>query len=122
MTRLEKVTKIKNKGLPEWQIKFKGDKEEQYDGIYYPKPHDHDEWLKKVENNKLERCQKRDKDKMKTGSSSKSDGEKNKLALNDNLKAILCTNCGLYNEQVKTMIDSYNEKTSWSGCREGHLL
>eukprot|EP00957_Ditylum_brightwellii_P040816 3089947-Ditylum_brightwellii.AAC.1 len=74
--------------------------------MYYPSLHDRDEWLKKVEKNKEARKQKCEKKKETPGSSE----NKTQLVLNDNLKANLCTNCGLSDEQVALMIKVYNAK------------
>eukprot|EP00957_Ditylum_brightwellii_P093290 7104433-Ditylum_brightwellii.AAC.1 len=77
-----------------------------YDGKYYPSLHDHDEWPKKAATNKEARKQKHEKEKKASGSSE----NKTKLVLNNNLKAFLCTNCGLLDERVASMIKVYKAK------------
>eukprot|EP00957_Ditylum_brightwellii_P210054 15364522-Ditylum_brightwellii.AAC.2 len=76
-------------------IREKPSLDDQYDRMHYPSLHNYDEWLKKVERNKETRKQKHEKKKETPGSS----GDKTKLVLNDSLKAVLCTNCGLSDEQ-----------------------
>eukprot|EP00957_Ditylum_brightwellii_P195843 14921022-Ditylum_brightwellii.AAC.1 len=51
-----------------------------------------------------------------------SGSKKSKFVLNNNLKAILHTNCGLSNDQVKEMVEAYNSKTRWPGHRENHFM
>ena len=83
--------------------------------MYYPKPHDHAEWEERVRKNKEARCVKQDKQKSDSSSStSKSSSNltdsQSKLVLSDNLKAVLCTNCSLSDDQVKDMVEAYNTK------------
>mmetsp|Transcript_14797 Transcript_14797/g.21895 ORF Transcript_14797/g.21895 Transcript_14797/m.21895 type:complete len:100 (-) Transcript_14797:4894-5193(-) len=90
-------------------------KEGEYDGIYYPKSHDHAKWEERLKKNKEARRLKQDKQKSDLSSStSKSSSNltdlQSKLVLSNNLKAVLCTNCSLSNAQVKDMVEAYNAK------------
>eukprot|EP00957_Ditylum_brightwellii_P143344 10920177-Ditylum_brightwellii.AAC.1 len=112
-------------GLPKWRITFcsnevtqdgvemmwcsKHKMEGKYGGMYYPKLHDHDVWLEKVKNNKEEHEKQSEQKKQRTDSSSSksllSGSDKSKLVLDNNFKVILCTNCGLSDDQVKEMVE-----------------
>ena len=86
-------------------------KEGEYNGMYYPKPHNHTKWEERVKKNKEARLLKQDKQKLDTSSSSsKSSNLQSKLVLSNNLKAVLCTNCSLSDDQVKDMVKAYNVK------------
>eukprot|EP00957_Ditylum_brightwellii_P028975 2188694-Ditylum_brightwellii.AAC.1 len=93
-----------------WCTKHK--KDGKCDGMYYPKPHDHEVWFEKVKKNEESHRQKCDKQKANISSSNSPplNSDKQKLVLNINLKAILSTNCGLSNNQVKEMVEAYNAK------------
>eukprot|EP00957_Ditylum_brightwellii_P092433 7038756-Ditylum_brightwellii.AAC.1 len=75
--------------------------------MYFPKTDDHDAWLERVKKNQ-EVCRKKRDKKATAPSPSTSDnpsgangnsGFTTKLMLNNNLKAILCTNCTMSEEQ-----------------------
>eukprot|EP00957_Ditylum_brightwellii_P031776 2409722-Ditylum_brightwellii.AAC.1 len=114
----------KKKGLPKWRITFRGNeivqdrknmvwckhhkKEGKYDGMYYLKPHNHTEWEERVNKNKEARRLEQDKQKSDSSSSSSKSSSnltdsQSKLVLSNNLKAVLCTNCSLSDDQVKDM-------------------
>eukprot|EP00957_Ditylum_brightwellii_P124205 9467768-Ditylum_brightwellii.AAC.1 len=62
----------------------------------------------KGKKNKEARCLKRDKQKLESSSSTSNSSSnlldlQSKLVLSNNLKAVLCTNCGLSDAQVKDM-------------------
>eukprot|EP00957_Ditylum_brightwellii_P073591 5592294-Ditylum_brightwellii.AAC.1 len=80
-----------------------------HDGMYYPKLHDHYVWLEHVKKNQEECRKKRDKqptDPSPSDTPSGSQGSStanSKLMRNGNLKAILCTNCAMSEEQIQEM-------------------
>eukprot|EP00957_Ditylum_brightwellii_P042916 3249337-Ditylum_brightwellii.AAC.1 len=90
-------------------------KEGECDGMYYPKLHDRAKWEERVKKNKEERRLKQDKQKLESSSStfnssSNSTNLQSKLVVRNNLKTVLCTNCGLSDAQVKDMVETYNAK------------
>eukprot|EP00957_Ditylum_brightwellii_P198385 15117635-Ditylum_brightwellii.AAC.2 len=79
-------------------------------------PHDHAKWLKKVQAHQKRRQERKAADEENTplannsnSSSSLSSGSRKKLVLNNNLKAVLCTSCAMSKDQVKDMVDAYNQ-------------
>eukprot|EP00957_Ditylum_brightwellii_P168083 12795661-Ditylum_brightwellii.AAC.2 len=90
-------------------------KEGEYDGIYDPKQHNHAKWEGRVKKNKEARPLKQDKQKSESSSSTSNSSSnlttlQSKLVLSNNLKAVLCTNCGFSDAQVKDMVEVYNAK------------
>eukprot|EP00957_Ditylum_brightwellii_P101028 7700349-Ditylum_brightwellii.AAC.1 len=84
--------------------------------MYSLKPHGHDTWLECVKKNQEYKKKREEKATspspithytpcVANGNSSSI----SKLTLNENLKAILCTNCAMSEEQIQDMVDTYNE-------------
>eukprot|EP00957_Ditylum_brightwellii_P045958 3486413-Ditylum_brightwellii.AAC.1 len=72
-----------------------------------PAPHDHAKWKENRE--KIREKIKKKKEAKASGtplSSSSSNGTK--LALNDNLKAVLFKNCGMSESQIQDVFDAHN--------------
>eukprot|EP00957_Ditylum_brightwellii_P008657 656831-Ditylum_brightwellii.AAC.1 len=79
--------------------------------------HDHAAWYKTFKKNVMkqkEKCVKGKDNKQNQPNDSLEDanGQTNaqKWVLNNNMKAILCTNCDLQESQVQQMFDTYNSK------------
>eukprot|EP00957_Ditylum_brightwellii_P097764 7445372-Ditylum_brightwellii.AAC.1 len=82
-----------------------------------PSLHDHAAWYEMFKKNVAKQKEMRGKGKDNEqnqpndslgGANGQSDAQK--LVLNDNMKAIICTNCDLSESQVQQMIDTYNSK------------
>eukprot|EP00957_Ditylum_brightwellii_P015362 1156206-Ditylum_brightwellii.AAC.1 len=72
-----------------------------------PASHDHTKWKENC--NKIrEKIKKKKEAKASGPPSSSSSSNGTKLALNDNLKAVLFTNCGMSESQIQDMFDAYN--------------
>eukprot|EP00957_Ditylum_brightwellii_P082767 6292685-Ditylum_brightwellii.AAC.1 len=98
-----------------WCKKHK--KEGKYDGMYYPKLHNHAAWQKRVKKNKEVRQANQNKQKVNADASNSTSSlnvfnKKSKLVPSNNLKAVLCTICRLSDRQMKDMVKAYNSKNS----------
>eukprot|EP00957_Ditylum_brightwellii_P138855 10584202-Ditylum_brightwellii.AAC.1 len=80
-----------------------------YNGTYMPFPHDHDEQKKKHQEISEKRKLKKDKNGNDGGnllSSKNIPGQK--LTLNENLRTVLFTNCGMSDKKITDMVGAYN--------------
>eukprot|EP00957_Ditylum_brightwellii_P114867 8759760-Ditylum_brightwellii.AAC.1 len=67
-----------------------------------PAPHNHAEWLEKVKAcAEFHKKKKEEKEASKLTPKPTTSGPK--LTLMDNIKTVLCTNCGMSNQQVQEM-------------------
>eukprot|EP00957_Ditylum_brightwellii_P005728 436891-Ditylum_brightwellii.AAC.1 len=82
-----------------------------------PSLHDHAAWYETSKKNATKQKEKLGKGKANEqnqpnysleGANGQSNAQK--LVLNNNVKAILCTDCNLSESQVQQMIDAYNSK------------